>query len=172
MFVNLVSFNLRKQFGRLLNVDTWQLVRGLCRPGPSSLTTICHGELWERNILIKSTSRKEQITSLEDQCSDNLNILDWKNAKIATATLDLAFLMLTSTKSAMRAESTADILSTYHEVFCQYLSTLNPSLEKPTIEELEIDYNHSLEYAITQVGSCGKFCIINQDLNERYTFER
>ena len=80
--------------------------------------------------------------------------------------------MLTSTKSAMRAESTADILSTYHEVFCQYLSTLNPSLEKPTIEELEIDYNHSLEYAITQVGSCGKFCIINQDLNERYTLRR
>ena len=73
--------------------------------------------------------------------------------------------MLTSTKSAMRAESTADILSTYHEVFCQYLSTLNPSLEKPTIEELEIDYNHSLEYAITQVGSCVKFCMYM--INER-----
>ena len=101
--------------------------------------------------MIKSATAKDQCKSSDDQCNDNLKILDWKNAKIATATLDLAFLMLTSTKSAMRSESTGDILATYHEVFCQYLTTLNPSLETPTIEELEIDYYHSLEYAITQV---------------------
>ena len=73
--------------------------------------------------------------------------------KIATATLDLAFLMLTSTKSDLRSESTGEILSTYHDVFCQYLSILNPALEKPTIEELEVDYYHSLEYAVLQVNT-------------------
>ena len=73
--------------------------------------------------------------------------------KIATATLDLAFLMLTSTKSDLRSESTGEILSTYHDVFCQYLSILNPDLQKPTIEELEVDYYHSLEYAILQVNT-------------------
>ena len=71
--------------------------------------------------------------------------------KIATATLDLAFLMLSSTKSDMRSESTGEILSTYHDVFSQYLSVLNPHLEKPTLEELEADYYKSLEYAILQV---------------------
>ena len=71
--------------------------------------------------------------------------------KIATATLDLAFLMLSSTKSDMRSESTGEILSTYHDVFSQYLTVLNPHLEKPTIEELEADYYKSLEYAILQV---------------------
>ena len=51
----------------------------------------------------------------------------------------------------MRSESTGEILSTYHDVFSQYLTVLNPHLEKPTIEELEADYYKSLEYAILQV---------------------
>ena len=60
--------------------------------------------------------------------------------------------MLSSTNSAMRSESTGEILSAYHDVFCQYLSMLNPTLEKPSIEEVEADYYHSLEYAILQVN--------------------
>ena len=95
--------------------------------------------------------KHERFKYVTCQLSDCIKILDWKNAKIATATLDLAFLMLTSTKAAMRSESTGDILNTYHEEFCQYLTTLNPALEKPTFEDLENDYYHSLEYAITQV---------------------
>ena len=141
----------RKQFGRILNVDTWQLVQGLSRSGPSTLTTICHGELWDRNILLKPEGIKGQSGLNSDQQNDYVKILDWKNVKIATATLDLAFLMLSSTKSDMRSESTGEILSTYHDVFSQYLSILNPHLEKPTIEELEADYYKSLEYAILQV---------------------
>ena len=90
-----------------------------------------------------------------------MKILDWKNVKIATATLDLAFLMLSSTKSDMRSESTSEILSTYHDVFSQYLSVLNPHLEKPTIEELEADYYKSLEYAILQV--CTKIYACNRN---------
>ena len=145
--------NFRKQFGRVLNIDTWQLVEGLCRPGPSTLTTICHGELWERNILLNIAETKEQSASTSKESIEDLKILDWKNAKIATATLDLAFLMLTSTKCELRSESTGDILSTYHDIFCQYLSVLNPSLPKPTLQELEIDYYQSLEYAILQVNA-------------------
>ena len=141
----------RKQFGRILNVDTWQLVQGLSRSGPSTLTTICHGELWDRNILLKPEGIKGQSGLNSDQQNDYVKILDWKNVKIATATLDLAFLMLSSTKSDMRSESTGEILSTYHDVFSHYLSVLNPHLEKPTIEELEADYYKSLEYAILQV---------------------
>ena len=141
----------RKQFGRILSVDTWQLVEGVRRPGPSTLTTICHGELWERNILLRNRRSTEQSTSSAEKNTDNVKILDWKNTKIATATLDLAFLMLSSTNSAMRSESTGAILSTYHEVFCQYLFMLNPTLEKPSIEDVEADYYHSLEYAIFQV---------------------
>jgi len=147
------TYHFRKQFGRVLNIDTWQLVEGLCRSGPPALTTICHGELWERNILLKVAETKDQSSSSSVQSNDDLKILDWKNVKIATATLDLAFLMLTSTKSDLRSESTGEILSTYHDVFCQYLSILNPDLQKPTIEELEVDYYHSLEYAILQVNT-------------------
>ena len=92
---------------------------------------------------------------MEDQpCNgndDDVKVLDWKNAKIATSTLDLAFLMLSSTNSAMRSESTGEILSTYHNVFCHYVSILNPKLAIPTAEELETDYYHSLEYAVLQV---------------------
>ena len=146
---NLHFYPFRRQFGLILKVDTWQLVHGFRRAGPSSLTTICHGELWERNILLKNKRTNNQST--EDN-SDNVKILDWKNAKIATATLDLAFLLLSSTNSAMRSESTGEILSTFHDVFCHYLSILNPSLDKPSIEELEADYYHSLEYALLQVN--------------------
>jgi len=48
--------------------------------GPPQLTTIVHGELWENNILLAP-----------DVChvGDGVKVVDWKNAKIASGTLDL-----------------------------------------------------------------------------------
>ena len=48
--------------------------------GPEQLTTIVHGELWENNILMASDLFHE---------GDGVKVVDWKNAKIASATLDL-----------------------------------------------------------------------------------
>ncbi len=54
------------------------------------MTTIIHGELWDGNILINATD------------NNAVKLLDWKNGKVSSATLDLALLMLTSTSSQMR----------------------------------------------------------------------
>ena len=64
--------------------DSYLLLKNLRRPSKSGkLTTVVHGELWDRNVMM---------------CPENkVKILDWKNAKLASSTLDLAFLMLTST---------------------------------------------------------------------------
>ena len=61
-------------------MDLSRLLSGLCREGPQPLTTIIHGELWENNVLLAN-----------DSCfaGDGVKIVDWKNAKVASATLDL-----------------------------------------------------------------------------------
>jgi hypothetical protein len=68
------------QFEKLKSMDLAGLLGGLCRSGPDQLTTVIHGELWENNILLAN-----------DLChvGDGIKVVDWKNAKIATATLDL-----------------------------------------------------------------------------------
>jgi hypothetical protein len=40
------------QFEKLKSMDLGRLLSGLCRPGPSQLTTVVHGELWENNVLL------------------------------------------------------------------------------------------------------------------------
>merc|ERR1711974_38417 len=70
--------------------------------------------------------------------------------KISTSTLDLAFLMFSSSNYRLRSESTSEILRLYHETYCQTLAELSPDLEAPSLNQLEVDYNRSLEYAILQ----------------------
>ena len=74
--------DIKVQFTRLKSCDAFLLLKNLRRPS-GKLTTIIHGELWDRNVLLKNDHQAI--------------IIDWKNAKLATATLDLAFLMLSST---------------------------------------------------------------------------
>ena len=61
-------------------MDLAGLLAGLCRSGPDQLTTVVHGELWENNILLANDL---------SHVGDGVKVVDWKNAKIATATLDL-----------------------------------------------------------------------------------
>ena len=57
--------------------------------------TIVHGECWEKNILFRQGEEEEDIQCL---------VLDWKNAKIASATKDLAFFLMSSTSNELRTE--------------------------------------------------------------------
>ena len=76
--------DIKNQFSKLKSCDAFLLIKNLRRPSKSGkLTTIIHGELWDRNVLLNDR--------------DQTIIIDWKNAKLASATLDLAFLMLSST---------------------------------------------------------------------------
>ena len=84
---------------------------------------------------------------------DKVKILDWKNAKLASSTLDLAFLMLTSTTSDVRSKCTNDLLKSYHKMFCQTLEKLGvPSQEQPSFCEILEDYQISLQVAVLQVS--------------------
>ena len=75
---------IKLQFAKLKSCDSFILLKNLRRPSKvGKLTTIVHGELWDRNVLLNDTYQ--------------VIVLDWKNAKLASATLDLAFLMLSST---------------------------------------------------------------------------
>ena len=75
---------IKLQFAKLKSCDSFLLLKNLRRPSKvGKLTTIVHGELWDRNVLLNDTYQ--------------VIVLDWKNAKLASATLDLAFLMLSST---------------------------------------------------------------------------
>merc|ERR1712121_469948 len=70
-----------------------QMFSCMRRQVTSPFNTIVHGEFWEKNILF----REEDHTL---QCV----ILDWKNAKIASATKDIAFFLLSSTTNKIRTE--------------------------------------------------------------------
>lgn len=105
--------------------------------------TIIHGEFWEKNILYKDCG----------DVGDDLEclVLDWKNAKIASATKDLAFLMLSSTNNHLRTECLNTILQEYFSIFCQTLEQLGVDVSgKMTFEDFYSDYKISLEGAFLQ----------------------
>ena len=130
----------RESFEQLrASVSIWDMLDGLKRQGPASLTTIIHGELWEKNILFRPSDNK---------CL----ILDWKNAKIATPTLDLAFLIYSSTNIGLLSSEAGHrpLLETYHEAFCATLRSLEPKCPEPTFSELEQDFKRSSKDALLQ----------------------
>ena len=79
--------------------------------------TIVHGECWEKNVLFKQEKGEEDIKCL---------VLDWKNTKIASATKDLAFFLMSSTSHSLRSESGEEILRTYFSTFRNTLGVLQP----------------------------------------------
>merc|ERR1712002_1212229 len=103
------------------------------RQHTSPLNTIIHGELWEKNLLYRhSTSGQDEDLACV--------VLDWKNAKIASATKDLAFLLLSSTTNQLRNDSLDVILHQYYATFCDTLQLLDPDLcKKVTFEEFHSD---------------------------------
>jgi len=122
----------------------------------SPFNTIIHGELWEKNMLFRdgeNESLKEEL-----QCI----VLDWKNAKIASATKDLAFLILSSTTNQLRKESLLSILQHYYSTFCDTLSRLSPSqLENKnnSFEQFYKDYRVSTKGAFMQ-----SVCVLIQEM--------
>lgn len=122
----------------------------------SPFNTIIHGELWEKNMLFRDGEDEHMTTEL--QCV----VLDWKNAKIASATKDLAFLILSSTTNQLRKESLSSILRHYFSTFCDTLSQLNPDrlkTEDNSFEEFYADYRVSTKGAFMQ-----SVCVLIQEM--------
>lgn len=132
---------IQTQFLKLKSCDAFLLLGNLRRHSKTGkLTTVVHGELWDRNLMLND---KFQV-----------KILDWKNAKLASATLDLAFLMLSSTTFDVREDSTNDLLKSYHTIYCQTLDKFNiPPEDQPSFRELMEDYQISLQVAVLQVNT-------------------
>ena len=67
-------------------MDLSKLLAGLCRSGPQPLTTLVNGELWEKNVLLA-----DEVGQADDSCNvgEGVKVVDWKNARIGSATLDL-----------------------------------------------------------------------------------
>lgn len=128
------------QFSKLKGCDSYLLLNNLRRQSKTGkLTTIIHGELWDRNLMLNDVTHQ-------------VKILDWKNAKLASATLDLAFLMLSSTSFDVRDDATNDLLKSYHQVYCQTLNKFAiPTEDHPSFKELLEDYQISLQVAVLQV---------------------
>ena len=119
----------------------------LRRQVENPFNTIVHGELWEKNMLFRRASDNED--SLE--CV----VLDWKNAKLASATKDLAFLLLSSTRNSLRTQHLDEILNQYYSTFCDTLNQLDPQLcEKVTFDEFVDDYKMSTKGAFMQAVCC------------------
>eukprot|EP00095_Tigriopus_kingsejongensis_P008574 maker-scaffold167_size293163-snap-gene-0.9 protein:Tk08574 transcript:maker-scaffold167_size293163-snap-gene-0.9-mRNA-1 annotation:"uncharacterized oxidoreductase dhs-27-like" len=83
------------------------------------LKTIVHGELWDKNILM----RFEQLTqSLE------VVFTDWKDLSIGSPCQDLAFLMLACTSKNLRVKHKNQILRKYFQTYCNVLRKFNIKL--------------------------------------------
>jgi len=133
-----------------------QMYSCLRRQVDSPFNTIVHGELWEKNMLFRDGEDANREAVM--QCV----ILDWKNAKIASATKDLAFLLLSSTTNQLRKESQDEILQSYYSTFCDTLRQLDSThLEGPhnTYEEFYNDYKVSTKGAFMQA-----VCVLVQEM--------
>lgn len=123
----------------------------------SPFNSIIHGELWEKNMLFGAATTKEGDEELQSI------ILDWKNAKIASATKDLAFLLLSSTTNQLRQEFLQDILKTYHTIFCKSLTTLGVNTadcQGLSYDEFFADYAMSTKGAFLQ-----SVCVLVQEMS-------
>ena len=117
----------------------------------SPFNTVVHGELWEKNMLFRQG----------DEESYDCVILDWKNAKIASATKDLAFLLLSSTTNELRTESLDEILQHYYSTFCETLKLLDEELWAiVTYDEFLADYKLSTLGAFMQA-----VCVLVQEMH-------
>jgi len=129
-----------------------QMFSCMRRQVESPFNTIVHGELWEKNILF----RDEEEDSL--QCV----VLDWKNAKIASATKDIAFFLLSSTSNKLRSDHLETILQNYFTTFCDSLEILQPELlQDPSLsfEHFYTDYKTSTKGAFMQ-----SVCVLIQEM--------
>jgi len=128
----------------------------LRRQVDTPFNTIVHGELWEKNMLFRDSEDEYFKHTLD--CV----VLDWKNAKIASATKDLAFFLLSSTTDNLRKESLDHILQKYYSTFCETLRVLNPDLLKCdglTFEDFYLDYKISTKGAFMQA-----VCVLVQEM--------
>eukprot|EP00092_Neocalanus_flemingeri_P050059 GFUD01057739.1.p1 GENE.GFUD01057739.1~~GFUD01057739.1.p1 ORF type:complete len:517 (-),score=103.95 GFUD01057739.1:128-1678(-) len=128
----------------------------LRRQVDTPFNTIVHGEIWEKNMLFKDSEDEHFKSTLE--CV----VLDWKNAKIASATKDIAFLLLSSTTNQLRKEFLDVILCKYYSTFCETLRILNPDLLKSnglTFEDFYTDYKISTKGAFMQA-----VCVLVQEM--------
>ena len=83
-----------------------------------------------------------------------------KNAKIASATKDLAFLLLSSTTNQLRTESLDVILRQYYTSFCATLEVLDTELSQAvTYTEFLADYKLSTMGAFMQA-----VCVLVQEM--------
>ena len=64
----------------------------LRRQVDNPFNTVIHGELWEKNMMFSENTDRDVDNKNEDDAK--IVVLDWKNAKIASATKDLAFFLL------------------------------------------------------------------------------
>jgi len=128
----------------------------LRRQVDTPFNTIIHGELWEKNMLFRDSESEHLQPTLD--CV----VLDWKNAKIASATKDIAFLLLSSTTNQLRKKYLDDILRSYYSTFCETLATLNADLlncKGLTFEDFYADYKISTKGAFMQA-----VCVLVQEM--------
>lgn len=130
---------MKSQFLKLKGCEPEYLLKNLRKSSDGTLTTIIHGELWERNIMLDE--------------ENNVKILDWKNTKLASSCLDLAFFLLSSTSSELRQKHTEELLTLYHETFSNILTNMKLDVEVPDIQELSDEYKQCAQFASLQVSS-------------------
>jgi len=128
----------------------------LRRQVDTPFNTVIHGELWEKNMLFRDDEDENLQSTLE--CV----VLDWKNAKIASATKDIAFLLLSSTTNQLRKKHLDEILQRYYSRFCATLQMLNADLlncKGLTFEDFYADYKVSTKGAFMQA-----VCVLVQEM--------
>jgi len=157
----------------------------LRRQVDNPFNTIIHGELWEKNMLFHeasdpttteasdlTTTEASDLTTTTDKAAEGAKpekldglrsiILDWKNAKIASATKDLAFFLLSSTSNNLREDCLEEILETYYSIFCKSLQILGVNTgdcQGLSFEEFRTDYAVSTKGAFLQ-----SVCVLVQEL--------
>ena len=128
-----------------------QMFSCMRRQVTSPFNTIIHGEFWEKNILFRNDEESLQCV-----------ILDWKNAKIASATKDIAFFLLSSTTNKLRTENLDMILRSYFSSFCEAMQVLQPDL----LQDPSLTFDHFFEdYKISTKGAfMQSVCVLIQEM--------
>lgn len=97
--------------------------------GNQEKRVVCHGDAWPNNMMI-------MIDDEEPKCL----LVDYQMVRYAPRMFDVAELICLSTTKEVRDREEKLVLKTYWNELCETLRKCQPELERPSLEELEKEY--------------------------------
>ncbi|XP_058803309.1 uncharacterized protein LOC131671124 [Phymastichus coffea] len=104
--------------------------------GHAKHRVVCHGDAWSNNVMIKDGQPAKCL------------LVDYQMTRYAPRMFDVAELICLSTYRDARDKNEKTVVKAYWEELCETLSKCEPSIDRPTYDELIDEYKQAKHSAL------------------------